>query len=172
MENFKLYMLIGSIIIILILFVLSKSLEKDNSKVIDKDEEKKVTSMTAYSLNDREKYGFDYFDRSPRPSYLIRKGKSIKYEESIDKALEKSKDHKIISENMIPLKELYSDNNYKQCYVRVFVDTIIGDIAIIRDNSAVYRLDLNGFYDVGGEFVIIELKKEGTSVEVTRIIKY
>jgi hypothetical protein len=123
-----------------------------------------------YSVEKSIKYGFRTDDGANSPLELKRKGKDEISEIASERAKISTKQYSEALKQMIPLSSLYDGKDFRGKTLRVYVESVFGAKATLRDDTAIYELDLNGVYGIVGEFVLINLNKEGEVFKVNYIL--
>ncbi|MBO8160653.1 MAG: hypothetical protein H0Z24_03370 [Thermosipho sp. (in: Bacteria)] len=124
-------------------------------------------TIKEYSKEDSKKFGMQFNGKFKRPINLRPTG----YSQMLNEAQKAG--NKVYSEamkNWVPLKYLYTENELKNKTIRVFVDTLNGKKAKLIDDTAVFELELDGVYGIAGEFVMINLDKEGDKFKINYIL--
>lgn len=162
-------MLVFLIISILIYAATKRMKTKDNIKT--QEIASYHNEMTEYTRETRLKLGFGLLDKGfKRPMDLKRKGLTDEESRQLEKAKLMDKKFSKAIQETIPLKALYTENIISNKSIRVFVDSQIDTTLIVMDHTAVYGLRLDKFYDVAGEFIIINFSKKGDKVVVNYIL--
>jgi hypothetical protein len=127
-------------------------------------------AMVEYSRASSQELGFNLRNGFKRPSELRRKGLNRADEIQLDKLKLKEEKFFAAMKNYITLKEFNSKDNLKNKTVRVFIDTINDTSVLVRDNSAFLELQLGQVFNMAGEFVLINLNKEGDRIRVNYVL--
>lgn len=134
----------------------------DYDDVIEYSRDKSIALGKRNSFSDEEIF--------IRPSILKRKGLSEIFEIRREKQKLNRPQYAKAIKNQITLEELTKQENIINKSIRVFIDSIEGNTITAKDNSAVTKLTLANTYDIAGEFVIINLNKEGDKVTENFVI--
>jgi hypothetical protein len=129
--------------------------------------------MVEYSRENSRKLGFNRTTEGfKRPTELIMKGMTKDQEVQYIKALMKNEQYSKAMKSYIPLKNLYSVEYLRGVTINVFIDTVDDTKVIARDNTAILEIEVGGgYYSMAGEFVLINLDKEGERIKVNFILR-
>lgn len=114
----------------------------------------------SYSIEDSKKNGFRKEDNIKRPVKLYRKKRVI-----ISSAKDKYK------KRVITLADLLKAETINNKLVKVYVESSCGNVAIVRDESAIIEIDMNNTYAITGKFVFIQISKKKNKIKVKKIIR-
>lgn len=129
--------------------------------------------MAEYSRDESRELGFNRDTEGfKRPSELIMRGMTKEQEIQYTNALMKDEQYSNAMKSYVPLKNLHTVECLKGVTIKVFIDTVIDTTVIARDNTAMMDIDVGGgYYSMAGEFVLINLDKEGEKVKVNFILR-
>lgn len=105
-----------------------------------------------------------------RPTEIKRKGDFLN-EFGKEQAKIKNKKYCRAIEKWIPLSMLHTEKSVKNKTIRVFVESLVEKKAKVIDDTAVYELELDGHYDISGDFVLINLNKDGDDIKINYILR-
>ncbi len=105
-----------------------------------------------------------------RPSLLKRKGLSELYRVKREQSKAKNTKYAKLLKQYISLDTFLNDEDIHNKTIRVFIDSIDGTTYTVRDDSAVYTLLLKNAYDIAGDFVLINLSRNGGEIKENHIM--
>lgn len=129
-----------------------------------------IGQMVEYSRETSQKYGFNIREGFKRPSVLRRKGMTEEEEAQLDKIKYKNEKFSNAMKNYISLRDMVSCEKVSNKTIRVYIDTVNDTKVLARDNTAFLELDLGQVYDMAGEFVLININKEGERFNVNYVL--
>lgn len=139
----------------------------DKQNCVSSDEE-----MIEYSREKSYQLGFHKKNNSfKRPIVFKRKGITDEEEIVLEAAKKNNPRFSIALETLIPLSKLYTEKNLSNKTIRVFIDTQKDTKIIAIDYSAILEIELNEFYNIAGEFVLINIDKNEDEIKVNFILE-
>lgn len=129
--------------------------------------------MVEYSRDNSRELGFNRTTEGfQRPTELIMKGMTKEQEIQYGKALMKNEQYSMAMNSYISLKGLHTVEYLKGATIKVFIDTVKDTTVIARDNTAILEIEVGGgYYSIAGEFILINLDKEGGKIKVNFILR-
>lgn len=161
---------IGAVAFTVAIYLIFK---RKNNFFQEKEREAVSTEVLEYSLNKSVQLGKRKTcteGQFIRPSIIKRKSDSnLAYAQQNEKTKRGDRQLGKLISKYVPLSYLIENKYFANKTIRVFVDSMKGNKVIVRDNSAVYELDLPETYDIAGQFVLINLSKAGEAIEIKAI---
>lgn len=174
----KVFLIIVAIFIFLLLldrYTGKSKLRRNKLKIYEGSQivKQSMDVMAEYSRDESRELGFNRnAEGFKRPSELIMKGMTKDQEIQYTKELMKNEQYSNAMKYYVPLKNLHTVECLKGVTIKVFIDTVKDTTVIAIDKTAVLDIEVGGgYYSMAGEFVLINLDKEGEKVKVNFILR-